>query len=57
MSAGTVEADDGRGKCGLPERACETLIAQAQQDAQRLDRGPVDREEMFAIQRFTGVLD
>lgn len=41
----------------MPEHARETLIEQAQQDADRVCSDPVDREEVFAIQRFMGVLD
>ena len=57
MSAGTVDPDDGRDRCGLSEHVREALIVQAQQDAQRLNTDPVDRDEVFAIQRFMGVFD
>ena len=57
MSNGTVGPDDGRDRSGLSEYVREILIVQAQQDAQRLNTDPVDRNEMFAIQRFMGVVD
>jgi Arc/MetJ-type ribon-helix-helix transcriptional regulator len=35
----------------------ETLIEQAQQDAERLARDPDDQAEMLAIQRFMGIAE
>lgn len=35
----------------------ETLIEQAQQDAERLKNDPEDQDEMLAIQRFMGVAE
>ncbi|WP_040923765.1 hypothetical protein [Saccharomonospora iraqiensis] len=35
----------------------ETLVEQAQQDAERLADDPDDKAEMLAIQRFMGVIE